>query len=333
MRRRSFVLGTGASLAWSRSLSAQLAPRKDGKPVRVGVLMGIADDTEGQSRIAALESGLRELGWTIGTNMHLDIQWGSGETDFLRLATREMLSRRPDLVLAANTISVSMLLEERSELPIVFVSVFDPIDAGFVTNIARPGGRITGFTNHESSMGGKWLQILTEIAPRVRTAHLIYSSRTAPYTRSFVANALEPTARVLGLGLETHDLANAEDLSHRIAAIGTSRGHRLIAMADPFTAVHRKLIVESAAKHRIPAAYPWRYFTSIGGLFSYGPDIVDNFRRTAAYIDRIARGEYPGDLPVRTPTKFQFVINQRTAADLGLEIPMTLLATADEVIE
>ena len=322
-RRREFITLIGGAAAWPRATGAQQVERVR----RIGVLMGLADNPQGQAYAAALLEALRELGWTNGRNIRLDIRWAAGSAEKARVLAKELIDGAPDLVVAQNTPMVAALLQETRTVPIVFVNVTDPVGNSFVASVPRPGGNVTGFTGYEPSLAGKWLGLLKELAPRVSRAALIFHSETGPglaFLRA--AEAASSDMKVIAA-----PVASTSGIEHALDEFAHEPNGGLIMSPDNFTAIHFKLIV--SARHRIPAVYPFRYIPLEGGLFAYGVDITDLHRRAASYVDRILKGAHPSDLPVQSPTKFFMGVNLRTARALGLDVPPTLLATADEVIE
>ena len=333
MKRREFITLTGCAAAlsslWSLPLSAQPANR----PQRVGILMGIAEsDPEGQARVAALQRGLQELGWVDGRNLLFDIRRTAGEPEQLRPLAEEMVQLKPELIIAATTSAVAALLQVTRTVPIVFVQVIDPLGSGFISSLARPGGNVTGFVTFEFSMGGKWLETLKQAAPRVTRVALIFNPQTAPFSSSFV-RLIEEAAPSLAIETTAMPVQNSVELESKVTAFAAKAGGGLIVLPDLFNTSHRDTIVAAAARHGLPSVYPFRYFATSGGLISDGVDTGELYRRSASYIDRILKGAKPGDLPIQGPSKFELVINLRTAKALGLEIPQMLLARADEVLE
>jgi putative ABC transport system substrate-binding protein len=330
MRRREFVilLGGGAAAAWPLAARAQQSNR-----LRVvGVLLAMApDDPEAQLRIKAFEAGLRELGWTEGRNLRLEYRWAVGDAALLRKQATELVGLAPDLILATSTPVLAALRQEKT-LPIVFVQVTDPIGGGFVPNLARPGGSLTGFTSFEFTIGSKWLEALKHVAPAVTRVALIFNPDTAPFAHLFwqPVEAVAPSFDVEPMQAPVRDVGEIE---RTIAAFARNANGGLMVLPDVSTTNHRDLIIALAARHRLPAVYPFRYFATSGGLMSYGSDLADIYRRAASYVDRILKGAVPGDLPVQAPTKFEFVINLKTANALGLTVPPRWLGRADEVIE
>jgi len=329
MKRRDFItLLGGAAAGWAFEARAQQPERMR----RIGVLMNLAaDDPESQARVAAFLQGLQQLGWTEGRNVRIDTRWAAGDTDRYRKSATELVALMPDVILATGTSAVAPLQQATRALPIVFVNVVDPVGAGLVASLARPGGNATGFTLYEYGMSGKWLELLKEIVPRVTRAAVLRDPARAPGIGQFAA--IQAVAPSLGVELSPVDVRDAGEIERAVTAFARSPNSGLIVTASPSAAVHRELIVTMAARHQLPAVYPYRYFVTGGGLISYGPDSIDPYRRAAGYVDRILKGEKPADLPVQAPTKYELVINLKTAKALGLEIPPTLLARADEVIE
>jgi putative ABC transport system substrate-binding protein len=325
MRRREFItLLGGAAAAWPLAARAQQSERLR----RIGVLMyWTADDAEGQARLAAFAQALQQLGWS---NLRIDTRWATAD-DIHRHAA-ELVALAPDvLVAAAGTATVAPLLQATRTVPIVFVTVIDPVGAGFVANLARPGGNATGFTTFEYGMSAKWLELLKEIAPRVTRAAVLRDPAVASGIGQF--GAAQAVAPSLGVELSPVDVRDAGEIERAVTEFARGSNGGLIVTGSAAAIVHRELIATLAARHRLPAVYPARYSVTAGGLISYGPDLIDQFRRAAGYVDRILRGEKPADLPVQAPTKYELVINLKTAKTLGIDMPTTLLARADEVIE
>jgi putative tryptophan/tyrosine transport system substrate-binding protein len=328
MRRREFITLLGAAAAWPLAARAQQGERMR----RIGVLMNLAaDDAEGQARLATFRQGLQQLGWIEGRNAHLDIRWGAGDAERFRRYAAELVALAPDLILAASGSTMPPLLHATRTVPIVFVQVADPVGNGFVASLARPGGNATGFTNIDFSMSAKWLELLKQIAPGATRAAVLRDS-TEP-TGIGQWGALQSVAPSFTLELTPVGVSDPGEIERAIAGFANLPNGALIVTASAPTAVHRDLIIALATRHRLPAVYAYKYFITSGGLISYGPDTIDPYRRAASYIDRILKGEKPADLPVQAPTKYELVINLKTAKALGLEIPDGLLARADEVIE
>jgi putative ABC transport system substrate-binding protein len=300
---------------------------------RIGVLMDLtADDPEGQSRITAFAQGLQALGWTIGGNVRIDYRWGANNTDLFRKYAVELVALAPDVILATAGSIVGALQQVSRTVPIVFVTTIDPVGGGWVESLARPGGNATGFTAYEFSIGGKWLELLKEIAPRVTRVAVIRDPSVPAGSGGFAA--IQTVAPSFGVELTPVGVHDADEIEHGITAFARGSNGGLITVGPPSSlALHRDLIVTLTARHRLPAVYSVRFFVTAGGLISYGPDPIDQYRRAAQYVDRILKGEKPADLPVQAPTKYELVINLKTAGALGLEVPQSLLARADEVIE
>jgi putative ABC transport system substrate-binding protein len=327
-RRELLVALGGAAAARPLAARAQQAERMR----RIGVLMNLAsDDAEGQARLAAFHQGLQQLGWTVGRNVQIDYRWGAGNADRIRKFAAELVALAPDVILSAGSPSVAGLQQATRSVPIVFVLVVDPVSSGFVDSLARPGGNITGFARAEYSIGGKWLELLKEIAPGMTRAAVIRDAAlTAGGGQLGVIQAVAPSVRAEVTPVNVRD---AGEIERAITAFARSPNGGLIVTGSTLAGVHRDLIVALAARHKLPAVYFARYFVVGGGLISYGPGLVDQYRDAAGYVDRILKGEKPADLPVQAPTKYELVINLKTAKALGLTVPETLLARADEVIE
>src|SRR5271156_2001078 len=330
MRRREFITLFGvAALAGPRAARAQQPDRVR----RVGVLMSrAAGDPEEQARFAGFLQGLQKLGWTDGRNVRIDYRWAAAEADRSRIYAAELVALAPDVVLASGSTSVAALLQTTRTVPIMFVNVIDPVGAGYVARLARPGGNATGFTAFEYSLSGKWLELLKEIAPNLTRIAILRDPALAAGIGQFAAiQAMAPSS--LGVELTTIDPRDPGEIERAITAFARERNGGLIVTASPSSVTHRILIISLALRYGLPNIYPFRYYPAGGGLVSYGPDPIDEHRRAAGYVDRILKGEKPADLPVQAPTKYELVINLETAKKLGLEVPTTLLARADEVIE
>jgi putative ABC transport system substrate-binding protein len=329
MRRRKFItLLGGAAAAWPLAARAQQPERMR----RIGVLTPFpADDAEGHARLTAFAQALQQLGWTVGQNVRVDYRWGPGNAETMRKYATELVALSPDVVLAYSSAAVPPLLEASRSVPIVFAGVADPVAAGFVESLARPGGNATGFTVYEYSISGKWLELLKEIAPRVTRAAVLRELGIAPGLAQF--GAIQALAPSLGVELRPIDVRDAKEIERALAAFAQGSDGGIIVIGSPRAAIQRDLIIALAAKHRLPAVYNARFFPAAGGLISYGPDFLDQSRRAAGYVDRILKGEKPADLPVQAATKYELVINLKTAKTLGLDMPTSVLARADEVIE
>jgi putative ABC transport system substrate-binding protein len=330
MQRREFItLLGGAALAWPRAARAQQADRMR----RVGVLDSrAADDPEGQARRAVFLEGLQELGWTDGRNVRIDYRWAAADVDRNRKYAAELVALAPDVILASASASVAALRQTTRTVPIVFVNVIDPVGAGLVASLARPGGSATGFTLFEYSLSGKWLGLFKEIAPNLTRIAIVRDPATSAGIGQFaVIQAMAPPS--FGVELSLIDVRDPGEIERDVAAFARESNGGLIVTASSGAVVHRELIIMLAARHRLPAVYPFRYFVTSGGLISYGPDTIDQFRQAAGYVDRILKGEKAADLPVQAPTKYELAINLKTAKALGLTVPPSLLARTDEVIE
>jgi putative tryptophan/tyrosine transport system substrate-binding protein len=328
MRRRDFITFVGSAVTvWPLAARAQQGERTR----RVGVLINFAQtDPEGQASVAVFVATLQRLGWIDGRNLRIDYRWSAGESERIKVAAAELVRSAPDVIAVANSPALSELRRLTSTIPLVFTQVGDPVDAGFVTNLARPGGNITGFSPFEPDMGGKWLGVLKDAAPNLRRAAVLFGSDTP------IDHAMLRSAEAVAPSLEiTINAVNVLDgnIERTIAVFSNQRDGGIIVLPHRYTLANRGSIITLAAGYRLPAVYPFRYFATEGGLLAYGPDQNDQWRGAATYVDRILRGDKPGDLPVQAPTKFELVINMKTAKDLGLTVPPSLLATADEVIE
>jgi putative tryptophan/tyrosine transport system substrate-binding protein len=326
--RREFIGLLGATAAWPLAARAQQGERVR----RVGVLMyWPADDQEGGARLAAFTQALQQLGWSEGRNLRIDPR-ATANADELRRHAAELVALAPDVLVAASgTATVTPLLQATRTVPTVFVTVVDPVGAGFVASLAQPGGNATGFTIYEYSMSGKWLELLKEIAPGVTRVAVLRDPAVASGIGQF--GAMQIVAPSLGVQLSPVDLRDAAEIERGVTAFARSGNGGLIVPGASLGIVHRQLIATLAAQHRLPAVYSNRAYVTVGGLISYAPNVIDQFRRTAGYVDRILKGEKPADLPVQAPTKYDLVINLKTAKLLGLNLPSSVLARADEVIE
>jgi putative ABC transport system substrate-binding protein len=329
LKRRDFItLLGGAAAAWPLAAHAQQA----GGMRRIGVLSNLAsDDQEAQTRNAAFLQGLQELGWTVGRNVRIDYRWGLGNAEIYRRHAADLVALAPDVILTNGTSTIGPVLQTTRTIPIVFVNVTDPVAGGFVESLARPGGNATGFASAEWGMAGKWLELLKQMAPHVKQAAVIRNPRAASGSGQY--GAIQAVAPFLGMETSAIDARDAGEIERGVTALVPSSNAGLIVTANGATLVHRDLIIRLAAQFKLPAIYWQRVFASSGGLISYGDDANDQYRRAASYVDRILKGEKPADLPVQAPTKFELVINLKTARALGLTVPDNLLARADGVIE
>jgi putative ABC transport system substrate-binding protein len=331
LRRRDFITAFGGAAAgWPLAVHAQQLDRMR----RIGVLMDTAESNpEGRLRIATLRQGLQERGWTEGRNVRIDYRWAGGDAARSRGYAMELVGFKPDVIFAYANAQLRPLSQETRTIPIVFVGASDPVGAGYATSFARPGGNITGFTLFEASMAGKWLGLLKEMAPAIVRVAIMVNPDTGMLRGSFYLHAFETAAAALKVEPATAVVRNASDIEAAIAALGQRYGSGLIVAPDGFAQAHDESIVALAIRHRVPAIYGPANFAKLGGLMSYGPDLVDVCRRAAGHIDRILRGENPAELPIEAPTLFKMIVNLKTARALGLEVPPMLLARADEVIE
>ena len=329
MKRREFItLAGGAAAAWPLAARAQQAERVR----RIGVLITFAEsDPEGQARLAAFREGLQKLGWIEGRNLRIDYRWGGGDAGRLRAAAAELIGMTLDVILGGAVTALAALQQATRTVPIVFVGVTDPVGGGFVASLARPGGNATGFTQFEYGISGKWLELLKQVAPGVTRAAVIRDSATTSGVGQFAA--IQGAAPSFGVEVSPVGVRDAGEIERAVTAFARGPNAGLIVVSGALAALHRDLIITLAVRHKLPAIYPFRYYIASGGLISYGPDPIDQYRRAAAYVDRILKGEKPADLPVQNPTKFELVINLKTAKALGVTVPPTLLARATEVIE
>jgi putative ABC transport system substrate-binding protein len=329
MRRRQFLTLLGGATAWPFAASAQ-----SGGMRRIGMLMAYAaSDPEAQLFVRTFVHGLSELGWTDGKNLQIDFRWAAGDVEQMRVHAKQMAAANPDLIVANTTPVTAALHRETRTIPIVFVIASDPVGDGFIESLARPGGNITGFIQTEAAMGGKLLELLTEAAPQVRRAALIFNPDTAAGGGNYFRPSFEAAARALAVQPIVSPVHNDAEVEAAITALAREPGGGLVVMSDPFTRVHRGPIIALAAQYKVPAIHPTRIFALEGGLIALGPSNVDLFRRAPSYVDRILRGANPADLPAQVPTKFELVVNLRAAKELSLELPPAVIVRADEVIE
>src|SRR5262252_524654 len=318
----------GGAAAWPLAARAQQPERMR----RIRVLMGVADDREGQARVTALKQGLQELGWIDGRNIQIEIRFGGADVARIRAQAADLVALAPDIIVGQTTPVIRALRQATSSIPIVMTPINDPVEQGFVSSLAHPGGNITGFMFIDFQMVGKWLEMLKEAAPGVARAVLMFNPDTSPhyyvYLRSF-----EAMPRSIAVEVAAAPVRNTAEIEEAIAKLGREPGGGLIVAPDAFTIVHHQLFIRLAQQHRLPAVYVYRAYVLQGALMSYGPDVYDLFRRSASYVDRILKGAKPADLPVQQPTKFELAINLKTAKALGLTVPDKLIALADEVIE
>jgi putative ABC transport system substrate-binding protein len=327
--RRKFIAALGGTaFAWPFAARAQQADRMR----RVGVLWNLAaDDPVGQARLAAFRQGLQELGWTDGRNVRIDYRWAATDADRYRTFAAKLVALAPDVILASASVSVAALLQITRTVPIVFANVIDPVGAGFVARLARPGGNATGFTLYEYSLSGKWLELFKEIAPNLTRIAILRDPALAAGIGQFAA--IQGASSSFGVELSPIDVRDAGEIERDVVAFARESNGGLIVTGSSGAVVHRELIIMLATQHRLPAVYFSRFFVTSGGLISYGPDPTDQFRRAAGYVDRILKGEKAADLPVQAPTKYEMAINLKAAKAIGLTVPPSLLARADKVIE
>jgi putative tryptophan/tyrosine transport system substrate-binding protein len=328
MKRREFITLLGGAAAWPLAARAQQGERVR----RIGVLMpATADDAEFQTRVGAFLEGLQQSGWTIGQNVRIDSRWATTNAVEIRRHAEDLAALAPDAILTASSPALAALQQATRTVPIVFVSVIDPVGSGFVDSLPRPGGNTTGFLLFEYSLSGKWLELLKQIAPNVTRAAVIRDTGNPSGNAQF--GAIQTVAPSLGVEVSPVNLHDASEIERTVAAFARSANGGLIVTGSASATLYRNLIIELAARAKLPAVYYARYFVVAGGLISYGPDFADQYRRAASYVDRILKGEKPANLPVQVPTKYELVINLKTARALGLDVPPSLLARADEVIE
>ena len=328
MKRREFITLLGGAVALPLAARAQESERMR----RIGVLLpGTADDAEYQARMAAFLQGLQQLGWSDGRNLRIDIRYAAGDANLTRKYAAELVALAPDVILAPGSTSLGPLLQATRTVPIVFATILDPVGADFVDSLARPGGNATGFIAFEYGLSGKWLELLKQIAPSLTRVGILRDPATAAGIGQFAA--IQSVAPSFGVELRPIDMREIGEIERSVAAFARSSNSGLIVTAGSGSAIHRDPIIKLAARHQLPTIYSAHHFVTGGGLISYGPDRVDQYRQAAGYIDRILKGEKPGDMPVQAPTKYELVINLKTAKALGLAVPPPLLAQANEVIE
>ncbi len=328
MRRREFIMLVGGAAA-----SLPVTMRAQERMRRIGMLVGVAEgDPEGERWVQEFLQSMQALGWQRDTNVQIAVRWGASNLDRMATFAKELVASQPDLIQVTTTPATAAILRETRIIPVVFAIVSDPVGSGFVQSLSHPGGNVTGFINVEASLGGKWVQLLKEIAPRVTRVAMLFDPDTAPQT-DYYRGALESASSTLGILTEAAPFHGAVDIEAIITALGRGPEAGLVVMPGNSVQTHRETIISLAARHRVPAIYGFRFFVKDGGLISYGVDLPDLQRRAAIYADRILKGAKPADLPVQLPTKFELAINLKTATALGLDIPPMLLARADEVIE
>jgi putative ABC transport system substrate-binding protein len=327
MRRRAFIAALGGAAAWPVVARAQQPERMR----RIGVLLGIAaNDPDAQTRLAAFVQTLQQLGWTDGRNVRIDTRWASGDAELIRRYAAELVALAPDVIFVSGNAAVAPLLQATHTVPIVFASVADPVGSGFVDSLSQPGGNATGFMQFEYGLSGKWLELLKEIAPSLTRVIILWDPETAGIGQFAIIQSVATSA---GVDVRPVNLRDAGETERAITAFARAPNGGLVVTASAWSVVRRDLIIALAARHKLPAVYFERLFVVAGGLISYGANFVDQYRRAAGYVDRILKGEKPADLPVQAPTKYELVINLKTAKTLGLAVPPSVLARADEVIE
>ena len=329
MQRRDFIkVVGGAAASWSLAARAQQSGER-----RIGALMAMVEsDPEAQARVAAFRQGLREIGWTEGRNVRIEFRWAADDTNLMRAYAAELVGLAPDIIVAHAPPTLAAVQQQTRSLPIVFVQVADPVGGGFVASLSRPGGNTTGFSSFEDTMSAKWLELLKEVVPQTTRVAIIRNPASASASQ-FLMGAIQALASSSGVQLIMIDVRDDADIGRGFDVLSRSSIDGLIVMPDPITLVHRDRIIELATEHKLPTVYPYRYFAVAGGLLSYGHSSADIWRRAAFYVDRILKGSKPADLPVQNPTKFELVVNLKTAKVLGIELPMSLLMRIDEVIE
>jgi ABC-type uncharacterized transport system substrate-binding protein len=329
MRRRQFIALLGGAVMWPLAVRAQQSARMR----LIGVLMGYAEnDRTAQSELAAFWAALAKLGWAEGKNLRIELRWSAGDADRIRALAKELVDLRPDSILGQTTPVTGALARETRSIPIVFVAVSDPIASGFAASLAHPGGNVTGFAENESAMGGKWVELLKEIAPRTVRMALLFNPGTPPPLKVYMPS-IQAAASSFAIQAIAAPVHASDEIEGIIATQARDPGGGLIVMPNAFNVVNRELIIALAARYGVPAIYFNRFFTDSGGLISYGADRPEQVRQAADYIDRILKGAKPADLPIQQPTKFEFIINAKTAKELGLDVPLHLQRSADEVIE
>jgi ABC-type uncharacterized transport system substrate-binding protein len=329
MRRRDFVRLMGGIGTWPLAARAQQRERMR----RIGVLMHLAaDDPDGQNRLAAFLQGLQETGWAVGRNVTIDVRWAAADVEAMKRFAQELVALQPDLIFTSSTPATATMVQATRTIPVIFVLVADPVGAGYVASLPRPGGNVTGFNPIVPSLGGKWAELLKEIAPRTARVALLFNPPSALFIESYL-KPFKAAAAALGMEAIVAPIGDVPELESRITSAAREPNSGVVVMPDAFTELHRAEIVSLAIRHHVPALDWSRLFVEAGGLISYGPYLVEEYRRAASYADRILRGEKPADLPVQAPTKFELVINLKAAKALGLDVPPTLLASADDLIE
>lgn len=330
MRRRDFIMLVGGAAALPIVARAQ----QDERRRRIGVLIGLGEsDPEGRKWVDVLVKSLQELGWKQGENIQIDLRWGGSDTGRIEAAAKELVTLNPELIAVSTTPAVAAVVATKTSIPVVFSAVSDPIGPGFVTNLARPGGNVTGFMNIEGSIGGKWVELLKEVAPQLSHVGVLYSSATAKSQLAYYQGPIEAASKSNGVTTQLAPWDDIKSLERAVTDFGQRADTGLIVVPTPHSNAERELIISLSRRYRVPAVYPFTFWVSQGGLVSYGVDLLDLHRRAAGYIDRILKGAKPGELPVQLPTKFEMAVNLKTATAIGLTVPPRLISRADEVIE
>jgi putative tryptophan/tyrosine transport system substrate-binding protein len=333
MKRREFILALGgAAVALSNLWPLAARAQQSGRVPQITIWMARAEDAEGRRYATAFREGLRALGWIDGRNIRTDYRWVPGDVDRVRATAKEVAAQQPDLIVAETTPAVAALSHEKSTLPIVFINVSDPVGSSFIASLPHPGGAITGFMSKELTLGGKWPELIKEVAPGIVRIGFLFNPNTSPHAEAFMRQA-EAAASAIGIKLSAAPFQDDADIERVIAALAHELGSGLIVLPEPSTNVRSAIIIDLAARYRLPALYAFRYQATGGGLISYGVDLADSFHDATSYVDRILKGEKPADLPVQAPTKFTLVVNLKTAKALDLEVPTSTLLRATEVIE
>jgi putative tryptophan/tyrosine transport system substrate-binding protein len=330
VKRREFIALLGGVTA---GLPAVASAQHANRVRRIGLLLGSADNHEGRARVNAFQQTLQSLGWTVGGNLQIDVRWTAADADLTRTMAKELVALEPDVLLGEASPTVSALLRETKTIPLVFVNVANPVATGFVASLSHPGGSATGFTSNEASLGGKWLQLLKEVVPQVRRANFMYNTYSASLFLAAFAQSFESAAQSLGIEAVQVTVRDAEEIATAMAEIARTPDQGVVVMADIFSTVHQAKYVAAANQYRVPAVYPFGFFAKNGGLIGFGADIVTLFRGAAGYCDRILHGAKPADLAVQAATKFELVVNLKTAKASGIEVPTSILLRADNVIE
>ena len=326
MKRREVIIGVATMLGTRAAFGQNAASKRV-----IGVLMGATNDAEGKARGSIFEDALRILGWRSGENITLEYRWAAGDPNLVRSHAVELVRMKPDVILGDGTSATAGLREASNTIPIIFVQVTDPVGTGLVSSLARPGGNVTGFSNYEFSMGGKWLDIVREISPRVKRVGVLYNPQVGPFGKLYV-QAIKEAGTAANVGIEVAEVTDTNAMEAFVDSLSPN-DEALIVLPDIFTVTHQKAIITKLAQRRLLALYPFPYFVNAGGIVAYGVDQRDLFRRSASYVDRVLRGESPSALPVQQPVKFRLAVNQKVATAQGISLPATLLARADDVIE